>query len=78
MTGTGTGRAARAILLATVAAGTLDIGAAILTNPQVPAQAVLQSVASGSAPEPIGAAGRRPGWGSPRISSSCRGSPPSS
>ncbi|MCS6627315.1 hypothetical protein N0B44_30850 [Roseibacterium beibuensis] len=37
----------RAILLATLVAGTLDIGAAILTNPQVPARVVLQSVAGG-------------------------------
>lgn len=58
MTGTGTGRAARTTLLATLAAGTLDIGAAILTNLQVPARVVLQSVASGW----LGAEAYRGGW----------------
>lgn len=47
MTGSGKGATGRAILLATLVAGTSDIGAAILTNLQVPARVVLQSVASG-------------------------------
>lgn len=58
MTGSGKGAVARATLLATLAAGTLDIGAAILTNPQVPAQVVLQSVAGGW----LGSAAYRGGW----------------
>lgn len=47
MTRSASGAVIRAILLATLVAGALDIGAAILTNPQVPARAVLQSVAGG-------------------------------
>ena len=48
----------RAVLMATLAAGTLDIGAAILTNPQVPARVVLQSVAGGW----LGSAAYQGGW----------------
>ena len=58
MTGSGAGAVIRATLLATLAAGTLDIGAAILTNPQVPARVVLQSVASGW----LGGAAYEGGW----------------
>jgi uncharacterized membrane protein YagU involved in acid resistance len=58
MAGTDSGASGRAILLATLAAGTLDIGAAILTNPQVPARVVLQSVAGGW----LGSAAYRGGW----------------
>jgi len=58
MTGSGWGAIGRAILLATLAAGTLDIGAAILTNSQVPARVVLQSVAGGW----LGAAAYQGGW----------------
>lgn len=47
MTRSASGALVRAILLAALVAGTLDIGAAILTNPQVPARVVLQSVAGG-------------------------------
>jgi len=60
MTGSGKGATARAILLATLAAGALDIGAAILTNPQVPARVVLQSVAGGW----LGSATYQGGWSS--------------
>jgi uncharacterized membrane protein YagU involved in acid resistance len=58
MTGSGRGAIGRAILLATLAAGALDIGAAILTNPQVPARVVLQSVAGGW----LGAEAYQGGW----------------
>jgi uncharacterized membrane protein YagU involved in acid resistance len=58
MTGSGKGAVARATLLATLAAGALDIGAAILTNLQVPARVVLQSVASGW----LGSAAYQGGW----------------
>ncbi|WAS91483.1 hypothetical protein [Nannocystis punicea] len=58
MTGADKGAVVRATLLATLAAGTLDIGAAILTNLQVPAQVVLQSVAGGW----LGAAAYHGGW----------------
>lgn len=58
MTGSDKGALGRAILLATLAAGTFDIGAAILTNPQVPARVVLQSVAGGW----LGSATYQGGW----------------
>ena len=47
MTRSASGALVRAILFSTLVAGTLDIAAAILTNPQVPARVVLQSVAGG-------------------------------
>ncbi|HEX8662274.1 MAG TPA: hypothetical protein VF686_10455 [Brevundimonas sp.] len=49
---------ARAALYAGLLAGALDIAAAILTNLQVPARAVLQSVASGL----LGAPAYKGGW----------------
>lgn len=49
---------ARAALYAGLLAGALDIAAAILTNLQVPARAVLQSVASGL----LGRAAYQGGW----------------
>ncbi|MBW8304256.1 MAG: hypothetical protein K0M78_10005 [Brevundimonas sp.] len=49
---------ARTALYTGLLAGTLDIGAAILTNLQVPARVVLQSVASGL----LGPAAFRGGW----------------
>lgn len=49
---------ARTALHAGLLAGVLDIGAAILTNLQVPARVVLQSVASGL----LGPAAFRGGW----------------
>jgi uncharacterized membrane protein YagU involved in acid resistance len=49
---------ARTALYAGLLAGALDIAAAILTNPQVPARAVLQSVASGW----LGRAAYQGGW----------------
>ncbi len=49
---------ARTALYAGLLAGALDISAAILTNPQAPARAVLQSVASGL----LGAEAYRGGW----------------
>lgn len=52
------GALVRAVLLAALIAGALDIGAAILTNPQVPARVVLQSVASGW----LGGAAYEGGW----------------
>ena len=55
---TKTGSLVRATLLATLAAGTLDILAAIVTNLQVSAQVVLQSVAGGW----LGSATYRGGW----------------
>lgn len=58
MTGSGKGAVALTTLLATLAAGTLDIIAAILTNLQVSAQVVLQSIASGW----LGAAAWQGGW----------------
>lgn len=58
MIGSGIRAATRATLLAAIAAGTLDIGAAILTNLQVPARVVLQSVASGL----LGPPAFRGGW----------------
>lgn len=58
MTRSASGAVIRAILLAALAAGTLDIGAAILTNPQVTAQVVLQSVAGGW----LGSAAYQGGW----------------
>ena len=58
MTRSASGALVRAILLATLVAGTLDIGAAILTNPQVPAKVVLQSVAGGW----LGNEAYRGGW----------------
>ncbi len=58
MTGSGRGTTGRAILLAALAAGTLDIGAAIVTNLQVPVRVVLQSVASGW----LGADAYKGGW----------------
>lgn len=58
MTRSASGALVRAILLATLVAGTLDIGAAILTNPQVPARVVLQSVAGGW----LGNEAYRGGW----------------
>jgi uncharacterized membrane protein YagU involved in acid resistance len=58
MTRSASGALVRAVLLATLAAGTLDIGAAILTNPQVPARVVLQSVAGGW----LGSAAYQGGW----------------
>ena len=58
MTRSASGAVIRAILLATLVAGALDIGAAILTNPQVPARVVLQSVAGGW----LGAETYRGGW----------------
>ncbi len=58
MIGTPTGAITRTTMLATLAAGTLDILAAIVTNLQVPAQVVLQSVAGGW----LGAAAYRGGW----------------
>jgi uncharacterized membrane protein YagU involved in acid resistance len=47
MTGTGTGAFARATLLAELAAGTLDITAAVVENLEHPARVIFQSVASG-------------------------------
>ncbi|HYD27937.1 hypothetical protein [Brevundimonas sp.] len=58
MAGPGKGATGRAILLAALAAGTLDITAAILTNLQVPARVVLQSVAGGW----LGSAAYQGGW----------------
>lgn len=58
MTATRTGAMVRTTLLATLAAGTLDILAAMLTNPQVSAQVVLQSVAGGW----LGSDAYRGGW----------------
>ncbi|MBF0665032.1 MAG: hypothetical protein IR159_05735 [Brevundimonas sp.] len=58
MNTTSPGGMARIALLAALAAGTLDIGAAILTNLQVPARVVLQSVAGGW----LGAAAYQGGW----------------
>ncbi len=58
MTGSGRGTTGRAILLAALAAGTLDIGAAIVTNLQVPVRVVLQSVAGGW----LGADAYKGGW----------------
>ncbi|MDQ7811235.1 hypothetical protein [Brevundimonas sp.] len=58
MTRSVSGAMIRAVLLATLVAGTLDIGAAILTNPQVPARVVLQSVAGGW----LGNEAYRGGW----------------
>ncbi len=58
MTATRIGALARTTLLATLAAGTLDILAAIFTNPQVPARVVLQSVAGGW----LGSDAYRGGW----------------
>ena len=58
MTRSASGAPVRAVLIATVVAGTLDIGAAILTNPQVPARVVLQSVAGGW----LGSAAYQGGW----------------
>ena len=55
---TKTGTLVRTTLLATLAAGTLDILAAIVTNLQVSAQIVLQSVAGGW----LGSATYRGGW----------------
>ena len=55
---TKTGTLVRATLLATLAAGTLDILAAIVTNLQVSAQVVLQSVAGGW----LGSTTYRGGW----------------
>lgn len=49
---------ARTALYAGLLAGALDIAAAVLTNLQVPARAVLQSVASGL----LGAEAYRGGW----------------
>jgi uncharacterized membrane protein YagU involved in acid resistance len=49
---------ARTALYAGLLAGALDITAAILTNPQVPARVVLQSVASGW----LGPAAYKGGW----------------
>ena len=49
---------ARTALYAGLLAGALDITAAILTNPQVPARVVLQSVAGGL----LGPAAYRGGW----------------
>ena len=58
MTRSASAAAIRAVPLATLVAGTLDIGAAIVTNPQVTAQVVLQSVAAGW----LGPATYRGGW----------------
>lgn len=58
MGGPKTGALVRTTLLATLAAGTLDILAAIVTNLQVSAQVVLQSVAGGW----LGPATYRGGW----------------
>lgn len=58
MTATRTGAMVRTTLLATLAAGTLDILAAILTNLQVSAQVVLQSVAGGW----LGSGAYKGGW----------------
>lgn len=58
MTATPTGVLVRTTLQATLAAGTLDILAAILTNLQVSAQVVLQSVAGGW----LGSGAYRGGW----------------
>lgn len=58
MTRSASGVLVRAAPVATVVAGTLDIGAAILTNPQVPARVVLQSVAGGW----LGSAAYQGGW----------------
>ena len=58
MTRSVSGAMIRAVLLATLVAGALDIGAAILTNPQVPARVVLQSVAGGW----MGSEAYRGGW----------------
>lgn len=58
MTRSVSGAPVRAVLLATLVAGTLDIGAAMLTNPQVPARVVLQSVAGGW----MGSEAYRGGW----------------
>lgn len=58
MTRSASGVLVRAAPVAAVVAGTLDIGAAILTNPQVPAQVVLQSVAGGW----LGSAAYQGGW----------------
>ncbi len=58
MIATRNGAIVRTTLLATLAAGTLDILAAIFTNLQVSAQVVLQSVAGGW----LGSATYRGGW----------------
>jgi uncharacterized membrane protein YagU involved in acid resistance len=58
MTGPGKGAVARATLLATLVAGTLDIGAAILLNLGVGPRIVLQSVAGGW----LGSAAYQGGW----------------
>ena len=58
MTATRTGAIVRTTLLATLAAGTLDILAAIVANLQASAQVVLQSVAGGW----LGSAAYRGGW----------------
>ncbi len=48
----------RAVLWATLVAGALDIGAAVLLNLEYPAQVIFQSVASGW----LGAAAYKGGW----------------